>query len=398
MRSTVFSLALAALGITGITWPVQAAVSECADAVVVLTITTDAYGYETSWVLRDGVDEVVASGQGFQDATEYVEELCLAEGTYALTVEDSFGDGLCCGYGEGWYSLAANGRILAEGAEFGELETTSFSLGDGPLPGPGGTPVGWDAYYAEAEGLDGFALKTALHRIIRSHDVRGYRALWSFYRDHAADVYYEQNETILDIYSEVPGGPDPYTFTATRDQCGNYRVEGDCYNREHAFPRSWFGGGVEPMNSDVHHIFPTDGKVNSERGSFPFGEVGAAEFISRNGSRRGPGRAGLGYSGTVFEPVDEFKGDLARAYFYMATRYEDRIADWERHSSAADAVLDGSSDRVFEPWGLELLRRWHEEDPVSPKERDRNDAAHDYQGNRNPFVDHPEMVELIWGR
>ena len=108
-------------------------------------------------------------------------------------------------------------------------------------------------------------------------------------------------------------------------------------------------------------------------------------------------QSGLGYSGTVFEPIDEFKGDLARAYFYMATRYQDKIANWESNSTYSNAVLNGTSNQVFETWMLNVLKKWHNDDPVSQKEIDRNNAAESYQGNRNPFVDYPEFVSQIWG-
>jgi endonuclease I len=111
----------------------------------------------------------------------------------------------------------------------------------------------------------------------------------------------------------------------------------------------------------------------------------------------GSGTSAQGYTSTVFEPIDEFKGDLARAYFYMATRYENIITGWENNSTYSDAVLNGSSDQVFESWMLALLKKWHNQDPVSQKELDRNIAAEAHQGNRNPFVDHPEFVTEIWG-
>lgn len=152
------------------------------------------------------------------------------------------------------------------------------------------------------------------------------------------------------------------------------------------------------MNTDVHHIFASDGYVNSKRSSYPYGEVGSASYTSANDSKLGSPVSGLGYSGTVFEPIDAFKGDLARAYFYMATRYENVIGGWENNSSGADAVLNGSSDQVFEAWFLNLLLSWHNQDPVSQKELDRNEAAFSFQGNRNPYVDHPELVQLIWGQ
>ncbi len=105
----------------------------------------------------------------------------------------------------------------------------------------------------------------------------------------------------------------------------------------------------------------------------------------------------MGYSGTVFEPINEFKGDLARGYLYMATRYQNLIGNWESITGNSDAILDGSSNQVFEQWTLDLLLKWHEQDPVSQKEIDRNNAAQEFQSNRNPFVDHPEFARAIWG-
>ncbi len=100
-----------------------------------------------------------------------------------------------------------------------------------------------------------------------------------------------------------------------------YSGEGSCYNREHAFPRSWFGGAVSPMNTDVHHVFATDGYVNGRRSSYPYGDVASATYTSSNGSKLGAGSSASGYTGTVFEPIDEFKGDFARAYLApMATQ------------------------------------------------------------------------------
>ncbi|MDW2116904.1 endonuclease, partial [Vibrio sp. 1731] len=82
---------------------------------------------------------------------------------------------------------------------------------------------------------------------------------------------------------------------------------------------------------------------------------------------------------------------------YMATRYENVIGNWENNTSNSDAVLDGTSTNVFEPWMLNMLKRWHKNDPVSAKEIRRNDLVFEFQGNRNPFIDHPEFVEQIWG-
>ncbi len=149
------------------------------------------------------------------------------------------------------------------------------------------------------------------------------------------------------------------------------------------------------MKNDVVQVLPTDGYVNGKRSNYPYSEVGSATWTSQNGSKLGTSNA-AGFSGTAFEPIDEFKGDVARIYFYMATRYENVIANWQSNANADD-VLDGTSDHVYDNWFLDLMMQWHEQDPVSQKELDRNNDIYDYQNNRNPFVDHPEYAESIWG-
>lgn len=355
-----------------------------------MTLTTDNYGSETSWVIKDSNNVTKASGQDYASNSQYTESVCLAAGQYTLTVSDSYGDGMCCSFGNGSYSLRIDGTEVASGGQFGSSENTPFSVGTGS--GSGTNPD----YYASAEGKTGYALKTALYDIINNHTAKSYSDLWGFYLSDSLDTYDEQDATIYDIYSENVTGSDPYTFVPGNDQCGNYRAEGDCYNREHSFPRSWFGGAIAPMNTDIHHVFATDGYVNSQRSSYPYGEVGSSVFVSGNGAKLGSARNGLGYGGTVFEPADAFKGDVARAYFYMATRYENIIGSWQSQSGYADAVLDGTSNQVFEPWQRALLLQWHNQDPVSQFERDRNDAAEQFQGNRNPFIDNPQWVSAIW--
>jgi len=251
------------------------------------------------------------------------------------------------------------------------------------------------AYYSTAEGLTGLALKTALYDIIKDHTTKTYGDIWDFISENTLDVYYENDGSILDMYSENPSSSETYNYTAIIDQCGNFSGEGSCYNREHSFPKSWFDDAT-PMYTDIHHIFATDGYVNGRRSNYPYGEVGTSTFVSDNGSKLGSATSSLGYTGTVFEPIDEFKGDFARAYFYMATRYQDVISTWESNSDNADAVLDGTSDYVYEEWVIDMLKTWNENDPVSQKELDRNEAAYQFQGNRNPFIDHPEYVNEIW--
>jgi endonuclease I len=375
----------------------SAASTGCTANPVTLELLTDNYGSETSWQLTSA-SGTVSSGSGYANNTTYSEEFCLTDGNYTFTINDSYGDGICCSWGQGYYELRSDDELITQGGEFSSSESVTFSLPVGGAGGGGSTGEGIpNGYYNSAQGLSGYSLKSALHNIIDDHSNQGYGGLWGFYSANEIDRYYENDGSILDIYSERPTASDPYTFTPGSDQCGNYSGEGDCYNREHSFPRSWFGGDVEPMNSDVHHIFASDGQVNAYRGSYPYGEITSPQTTSANGSLVGTGASGLGYSGTVFEPIDEFKGDIARAQFYMAVRYEDVIANWENNSGSADDALNGTGAQVFETWYLDLLKSWHQQDPVSQKEIDRNNAAYDYQGNRNPFIDHPEYVSEIWG-
>lgn len=243
-------------------------------------------------------------------------------------------------------------------------------------------------YYDSAAGLQGSALKTALFNIIKNPNVDSYSELWSDFYSTDKDNYYEHDGTVLDIYSENPNGTDPYNFTLGSDQCGTYSTEGDCYNREHSFPKSWFNNAT-PMYSDLFHLYPTDGKVNGQRSNYPYGEVSNPSWTSLNGSKLGP-CSYPGYTGTVFEPIDEFKGDLARTYFYMATCYEDRIETW------SSVVLNGTSYPCYTSWFINMLLQWNTQDPVSQKEIDRNNAVYNIQGNRNPYIDHPEWVNCIW--
>ncbi len=250
-------------------------------------------------------------------------------------------------------------------------------------------------YYSTATG-NGYTLKTQLKDIITTgHVDQGYGALYDAYMASDNDAFYEMDGTVLDMYSEDPTGTDPYNYTHNNNNCGNYNSENDCYNREHIFPQGFFNSQF-PMKSDIHHVVPSDGYVNGRRASYPFGEVSNPTWTSANGSKVGPNTYST-YNGVVFEPLDEFKGDIARMLLYFAVRYEDHVTDssWDAHS-VANNPLNGTNDQVYETWYLQLLNKWHEEDPVSNRELVRNNAAHAFQGNRNPFIDHPEFVLEIW--
>ena len=247
-------------------------------------------------------------------------------------------------------------------------------------------------YYDGTAGLSGSALKTKLSSIISSgHQTKSYDALDDEYPNSDKDSYYEKDGTVLDIYSENPTETDPYVYQFGVKKCGNYKIEGDCYNKEHIFPQGYFNK-ASPMVSDIHHIVPTDGKVNGMRSNFPFGNVGSSvSYTSKNGSKLGTSNS-VNYSGKVFEPINEFKGDVARMIFYFATRYEAKLKDFD-----ANDILTNTSFPGIQSWELEVLKQWHTQDPVSQREIDRNNAAYTYQGNRNPYIDHPVYVSAVWG-
>ncbi|MCK4661306.1 MAG: endonuclease [Bacteroidales bacterium] len=237
-------------------------------------------------------------------------------------------------------------------------------------------------YYDDAEGLTGEDLRTALQTIISSpYSSQSYSALWTAF--YSTDV--KANGKVWDMYSDVPGGTPAYEYTFGSDQCGSYSGEGSCYNREHSFPKSWFGEDL-PMNTDLFHLYPTDGYVNGRRSNYPYGITSTPSWTSTNGSKVGPCYYSS-YTGTIFEPIDEYKGDFARTYFYMVTRYKDLVSGW------SSAMLSGNT---LSEWALNMLLEWHTNDPVNQKETDRNNAVHDIQENRNPFIDHPEYVGYIW--
>lgn len=244
-------------------------------------------------------------------------------------------------------------------------------------------PAAPDSYYKSCEGKTGQQLLSALHSVIGNHTTVSYDGLWTVYK--TSDV--RENGSVWDMYSTKE-------WVVGQQKCGNYKNVGDCINREHSFPKSWFND-AKPMYSDAFHLYPTDGKVNGQRSNYPYGECSGGTTLPSNGNVKALGKLGRstfpGYSGTVFEPVDEYKGDFARSYFYMATCYYDKIAGWNSD------MLAHNNYPAFSSWALELLLKWHRQDPVSKKETDRNDAVYVHQKNRNPYIDHPELVEYVWG-
>jgi endonuclease I len=263
-------------------------------------------------------------------------------------------------------------------------------------------------YYNNAFGKTGDSLRKALSIITSTGHIKlSYTPnIWNAYA--YTDVRPNDNTKIWDMYSDIPNGTPPYLFTIITNQCGTGgNSEGICYAREHCMPNSWWGGIDNPGNpqyTDLHHLFPSDQYVNGKKSNNPIGITDSPlAWISLNGSKLGVCTL-PGYSGTVFEPIDEYKGDFARAYFYIASRYYNKFNLWVQQitstttSLKALAVLDTNTNN-YNTWFINMLLSWHHADTVSTKEINRNNAVYYSSGqhNRNPFVDYPEFADYIWG-
>ncbi|MEQ6025276.1 endonuclease [Streptomyces salinarius] len=224
-------------------------------------------------------------------------------------------------------------------------------------------------YYKDAIGKTGDSLKSALHTIISDQTKLSYSAVWDALK--ATDEDPDNSGNVILLYSGV-----------SRSKSLNGGDTGD-WNREHVWAKSHgdFGTSTGP-GTDIHHLRPSDVRVNSVRGNKDFDNGGSA--VSEGG--------GSLTDSDSFEPRDAVKGDVARMIFYMAVRYEggDGFADLE---------VNGQVDNGSNPYmgKLSVLKAWNDEDPPDAFEERRNQVIYDeFQHNRNPFVDHPEWVESIW--
>lgn len=240
-------------------------------------------------------------------------------------------------------------------------------------------------YYNNADHKNGENLLETLYGIINNHTVVSYSNLESVYP--YTDL--RPDGTVWDMYSNC-------TFTIN-DQASSSATVCGGWNKEHSLPQSWFSGSG--IKSDAFHVYPTDCHVNGARSNYPFGETGGANGagITGNTNNKALGKVGTctfaGYSGTVFEPVDEYKGDFARTYFYMCACYHHSTLN-----SSNGSVVFTSNPSNLTDYAKALFMKWHRQDPVSQKEIDRNNAIYNqFQHNRNPFIDYPYLAEYIWG-
>ncbi len=230
-------------------------------------------------------------------------------------------------------------------------------------------------YYNGLDGKTSSALKTAAHNAIAPHTKHSYSSLWNYFE-----------------YTDVhPGGTqwwDMYSNDVRYVSNGNSGM-----NKEHSFPKSWWGGSKNEAYTDLNHLYPSEIQANSAKSNHPLGEVDRTKSVSFDNGCSTVGYPVSGQGGGakyVFEPDDRYKGDLARAYFYVVTCYQDY--SWE-----TTYMVQNGTYPTLNTWSRDLLLKWSREDPVSQKEIDRNEAVYTHQGNRNPFIDFPELAEYIWG-
>jgi len=237
-------------------------------------------------------------------------------------------------------------------------------------------------YYTSAVGKKKAELKTALHSIIMNATVLNYGSgdgkTWSGF----AKTDVRPDGTVWDMYSNnrVPVN-------------GNYAASG--MNIEHSFPKSWWGGDERNAYRDLYNLNPSDIAANSAKSNYPMAVVDGTVTYSNGVIKVGKSSSRPGGLIDAWEPSDEYKGDFARGYMYMATCYEDYSTDWV--GSSALYELEKNTYPTFQQWAYQLLLKWSKEDPVSEKEINRNNAVSKIQGNRNPFIDYPELAEYIWG-
>lgn len=232
--------------------------------------------------------------------------------------------------------------------------------------------------YSSLEGKCGAALKAAVKEIASPHTVISYGdATWQAFA--TSDVrMVDGKEAWFDMYS------NRLVYTAN----GHAGM-----NVEHAVANSWWGGKRNDAYKDLHHLNPSDADANNRKNNNPLGLINGTPAWSNGVSAVGAPMYGLGGGATsVFEPAEWFKGDFARAYFYIFTVYDD--IEWEE---APACMYDLTTYPTLKPWAYEMLLDWAEKDPVDTRENGRNLAVAQIQKNENPFVAIPNLAEYIWG-
>ena len=236
-------------------------------------------------------------------------------------------------------------------------------------------------YYQNVNGKKKVALKSAMHDLIAKHTKISYVSLWVYYEkvDYLAKTNTQGRHQVMDYYN---------------DKVFYFRGDGSAVsgmNKEHVAPQSWWGGGTDiAVGSDLFQVIPSESNANSAKSNYPLGVVKGS--VSYSNPRMKTGKDSN--NKMVFEPCDEYKGDFARIYFYVATCYPD--VNWENRSDV-NVSFKREDYPTLKADVLPMLLQWAKNDPVCEWEITRNERVYAEQGNRNPFVDFPNLAEYIWG-
>ena len=240
---------------------------------------------------------------------------------------------------------------------------------------------GKDGCILAYNGKKGSQILSLLYDEIKDPDTVEYY----FLRADKTGIDYRDNGKVWDMYSNCEFASSSYCVNTTADEC-------ECYNREHLVPQSYWGNdNTKRMRTDLHNVIPADAVANEKRSAWAFGEVTGSVSWTNGVSKLGKGT----YGDNTFEPADEYKGDIARVYFYMLACYPNENFTQKGTGSKVFTYSNGKAGLTSTAKNLFL--KWHRNDPVSQKEINRNKGVQKKQGNRNPFVDAPELVEYIWG-
>ena len=316
--------------------------------------------------------------------------------------------------------------FAANGSCTGEPFYNTTSLKGSATTTNNSIPAG---YYSAAAGLNCGPLKTALRNIITTGQIALNYSTIDNVQIPAVDTIRSDDglrSIMWDVYSNNNSGAEPFEFNSSQSPGGGFcggttgGTEGVCWNKEHTFPRSWFKLGSstyqQPTESDLYLVRATDYKLNSNRGNIPYATTGAPTYqFPVNGAfpgypmppnpvldKIGPSNYAGVTAASAFEPNNAVKGDLARGYFYILTRYQNEISNWTTLNAAtsvttvADGVTNGGLYPSFQLPYLKMMVEWNNLDPVDAKEINRNNLVYSQQNNRNPYIDHPEYVALVW--
>ena len=234
-------------------------------------------------------------------------------------------------------------------------------------------------YYYFAQNKKKAELKTALHQHCAPMFEFDYGGGPGFTWQGFFSTDRNSDNSVIDMYSD-----------SVRYFNGYAAVNG--MNIEHSFPKSWWGAYENAAYKDLFHLYPADAITNIVKNNLPLGEVTGTPSLNNGKSKIGKNGFGTAYTDNCFEPADEYKGDFARSYFYIATVYENLAPLMQ-----SPMVINNSTYPFWRPWAIDLLLKWNRQDPVSPKELARVEAIYGIQGNRNPFIDYPGLAEYIWG-